>query len=108
MPPTTPVARIDDWIGAGSFIQAYRALLLGLEAAPRDDVLLAASSRLASALRSRGRSLRVEQGNRAVGGVARDRGSSAPGPAPERGRALPHGTGRRDAHVPLMRGATSG
>ena len=57
MPPPTPVARIDHWIDAGSFVQAYRALLLGLEAAPRDDVLLAMSSRLASALRSRGWSL---------------------------------------------------
>ena len=57
MPPATPVALIDRWIDAGAFIQAYRALLLGLEAAPRDDVLLAMSSRLASALRSRGWSL---------------------------------------------------
>lgn len=57
MPPPPPVIRIDHWIETGSFIQAYRALLLGLEACPGDGALLAASSRLASALRSRGWSL---------------------------------------------------
>ena len=57
MPPLPPIARIDRCIGPGSFIQAYRALLLGLEACPGDGALLAASNRLASALRSRGWSL---------------------------------------------------
>ena len=54
-PPS--IARIDHWIGIGSFIQAYRALLLGLEAASDDGALLSASSRLAAALRSRDWSL---------------------------------------------------
>ncbi len=57
MPPSPPVTRIDRWIETGSFIQAYHALLLGLEAAPGDAALLAGSSRLASVLRSRGWSL---------------------------------------------------
>ena len=57
MQPPMPITRIDHWIETGSFIQAYCALLLGLEAAPGDGTLLAASSRLASALRSRGWSL---------------------------------------------------
>lgn len=55
LPP--PIARIDHWIGIGSFIQAYRALLLGLEAQPGYGALLAASSRLAAVLGSRGWSL---------------------------------------------------
>ncbi|HEY0202591.1 MAG TPA: hypothetical protein VGC15_00385 [Acetobacteraceae bacterium] len=57
MQPPTPITRIDHWIETGSFIQAYRALLLGLETTLGDGSLLAESSRLASALRSRGWSL---------------------------------------------------
>ena len=49
-----PIARIDRWIEIGSYTQAYRALLVGLEACPGDEALLAASSRLGAVLRSRG------------------------------------------------------
>lgn len=48
------IGRIDRWIKMGSYIQAYPALLVGLEAWPGDQALLAASSRLAAVLRSRG------------------------------------------------------
>ena len=57
MQTPSSIAWIDHRIGIGSFVQAYHSLLLGLEVASGDGALLAASSRLAAALRSVGWSL---------------------------------------------------
>ena len=54
MTASVDLERIEPWIRIGSYIQAYRALLTGLEASPGDAGLFAAPSRLAAVLRSRG------------------------------------------------------
>lgn len=55
------VDQIDRWIARRCLNQAYRAVLLGLEAHPGDVAMLAASSRLPQALRSRGWDLGVSK-----------------------------------------------
>ena len=47
------IAKIDRWIGERSFVQAYYAVMTGLEAGERSQDFLEASRRLSSAIRSR-------------------------------------------------------